>query len=69
MNHYNVNFTQRDIDGNLMSAAWTQVKAMSFDDAKNQVIKDFCDVDEICSILLFKRGDVPHDISSGCCSS
>tara|TARA_B100001105_G_C22051887_1_gene298570 strand:+ start:43 stop:252 length:210 start_codon:yes stop_codon:yes gene_type:complete len=69
MNHYNVNFTQYNIDGKLLPAAWVEVKAMSFDDAKNQVIKDFCDVAEICSILLFKRGVVPHDISSGCCSS
>ena len=68
MNHYNVNFSQRDVDGRLFEG-WTEVKAMSFDDAKNQVIKDFGDVVEIFTILLFKRGVVPHDISSGCCSS
>ena len=68
MNHYRINFSQKDVDGRLFDG-WTEVKAMSFDDAKNRVINEFDAVVEIFTILLFKRGDVPHDMSSGCCSS
>ena len=31
MNHYRVNFSQKDVDGRLFDG-WTEVKAMSFDE-------------------------------------
>lgn len=68
MNHYNVNFSQRDVNDRIFDG-WVEVRATNFDEARHRVVNEFDDVVEIFSILLFKRGDVPHDISTGCCSS
>ncbi len=68
MNHYNINFSRRDVNGRIFDG-WVEVRATNFDEARHRVVNEFDDVVEIFSILLFKRGDVPQDISTGCCSS